>query len=403
MAFCRVVFPLLVLSVISCYASNVPVIIWGNLHGTSLKADPLSVISEGDLKNTVREVLEDDPVTIVFVEETLSVEDFSRKEADGTSFPYLHGNINKAIYLPNVENPLLALKSLENGEETSIVLTENGLTEDLPAKGSNSVKFVIINLKDAGEDESRPAFLRRHDRFMQDTMLEMQKRYGNVIAIYTAENPSWIIPQPSHSRVRRDTNTSTPYTLGNLRLSVNTIILESKNRSITLPQAIGSEISLNVTTLNATLAFGNDINVTMNFYIKAGYWFFNSVTLVNASITEELYPVGEEVFAIVGFSYRCAQRVKFASVNETNDYTINFNNMKVQPFFENVTEANQTPAFGESFNCVGFFTAPIWAGLFVVAILLLITFYGIMMMMDIRTMDRFDDPKGKTITINAAE
>jgi hypothetical protein len=74
---------------------------------------------------------------------------------------------------------------------------------------------------------------------------------------------------------------------------------------------------------------------------------------------------------------------------------------QVQPFFKTLNESEMV--FGDSFNCVGFFSVPIWSGLFVVFILLSITFYGIMMMMDIRTMDRFDDPKGKTITINAAE
>lgn len=50
-----------------------------------------------------------------------------------------------------------------------------------------------------------------------------------------------------------------------------------------------------------------------------------------------------------------------------------------------------------------FFTAPILAGLFVVFILLFIVTWGIIMIMDIKTMDRFDDPKGKTISINVVE
>lgn len=29
--------------------------------------------------------------------------------------------------------------------------------------------------------------------------------------------------------------------------------------------------------------------------------------------------------------------------------------------------------------------------------------YGLVFMMDIKTMDRFDDPKGKTITVNVTE
>lgn len=49
------------------------------------------------------------------------------------------------------------------------------------------------------------------------------------------------------------------------------------------------------------------------------------------------------------------------------------------------------------------FTAPILAGLFVTILMLLIVTWGIIMIMDIKTMDRFDDPKGKTISINVVE
>lgn len=37
------------------------------------------------------------------------------------------------------------------------------------------------------------------------------------------------------------------------------------------------------------------------------------------------------------------------------------------------------------------------------AILIITLGYGINMIMNINTMDRFDDPKGKTISINAVE
>lgn len=49
------------------------------------------------------------------------------------------------------------------------------------------------------------------------------------------------------------------------------------------------------------------------------------------------------------------------------------------------------------------FSPAIWAGLFITFMLLIILSVGITFIMDIRTMDRFDDPKGKTITINAAD
>jgi V-type H+-transporting ATPase S1 subunit len=63
----------------------------------------------------------------------------------------------------------------------------------------------------------------------------------------------------------------------------------------------------------------------------------------------------------------------------------------------------KTKAFDDAYNCELFFTPPIWSGLFVTSILAFIMMWGLVMIMDIRTMDQFDDPKGKTITISVSE
>ena len=60
-------------------------------------------------------------------------------------------------------------------------------------------------------------------------------------------------------------------------------------------------------------------------------------------------------------------------------------------------------SFGRPNDCDGFFTIPILSGLFAGLILILILVYGIAMISSITTMDRFDDPKGKSITVNVNE
>ncbi|XP_047039158.1 V-type proton ATPase subunit S1 [Helicoverpa zea] len=396
MAFCRVVFPLLVLSVISCYASIVPVYLWTDSIKSPVRSDPFTPFSTDEFSETLKQILVEDPLTLVFIEENLSVEDFSLKNANGeTSFPYLHDNIEEAIYLPTVKDALEVLNrtsspyNSENiilGEESELVLT--------PGK-NNAGRFVFIHLKDAREGESRADLLRRHDAFMQKAVEDMA---GDVpiVGIYTANYPSWTIPS-SKSRVRRavEAGNTRMYTVDGLRLVAKSIHLSSGNDSRTLGDVTAQSSVLNDTYVNATLTFDNT-TLVLNFNSKAGYWFFDTVVLTIGDLTDTLYP-DEELFAILGFCYRCAQQVTFSTRNETKTYTVSFEDLKVQPFFE----TNTTQEFGDAFNCVGFFSAPIWAGLFVVFILLAITFYGIMMMLDIRTMDRFDDPKGKTITINA--
>ncbi|PZC71429.1 hypothetical protein B5X24_HaOG213473 [Helicoverpa armigera] len=370
MAFCRVVFPLLVLSVISCYASIVPVYLWTDSIKSPVRSDPFTPFSTDEFAETLKQILVEDPLTLVFIEENLSVEDFSLKNANGeTSFPYLHDNIEEAIYLPTVKDALEVLNrtsspyNSENivlGEEAELLLT--------PGK-NNAGRFVFIHLKDAREGESRADLLRRHDAFMQKAVEDMA---GDVpiVGVYTANYPSWTIPS-SKSRVRRavEAGNTRMYTVDGLRLVAKSIHLSSGNDSRTLGDVTAQSSVLNDTYVNATLTFDNT-TLVLNFNSKAGYWFFGKLRFFMLLVL---------------------------SRNETKTYTVSFEDLKVQPFFE----TNTTQEFGDAFNCVGFFSAPIWAGLFVVFILLAITFYGIMMMLDIRTMDRFDDPKGKTITINA--
>lgn len=72
---------------------------------------------------------------------------------------------------------------------------------------------------------------------------------------------------------------------------------------------------------------------------------------------------------------------------------------QVQPFLPDKLGLR----FGDAADTLQYFTPGIWMGIFVMAILSLVFTVGLVMMMDIRTMDRFDDAKGKTITINSAE
>jgi len=59
--------------------------------------------------------------------------------------------------------------------------------------------------------------------------------------------------------------------------------------------------------------------------------------------------------------------------------------------------------FGHYNDCIGFFTVPIWMGVITMMTMLSIVLLGVGMLLSINTMDRYDDPKGKTITITATE
>ncbi|XP_013139302.1 PREDICTED: uncharacterized protein LOC106103932 [Papilio polytes] len=399
MAYCRLVFPLLVLSVVQSYASSVPVFLWGDLSKTSLKSNPLAAVSEKEFEDVLKEELSGDPFTVIFIEETLSVEDFSSKTLDGeVPLKYLRSNLGDSYYLPSVSNALEALNSFADVEkENHVKLTENGLSAEIEPEGG---KFLFIELKDANEKDTRAELLRRHNDVMEDMFAKLHNRYEKVVAIYTARNPSWTVSE-SHRVRRQATEDNKVYRLDGLLLYVEDLMLTELNKTIHLDNLESSTSTFNDTsnTMTTSMKFGAD-EIQLNFVHKNGYWTFENVVLTRPSTIEVLYPE-LEVYSLSEWSYRCAENVTFASVNGTINYAVTFRDMQVQPFFKTTNASDLV--FGDTFNCIGFFSVPIWSGLFVVFIFLAITFYGIMMMLDIRTMDRFDDPKGKTITINAAE
>lgn len=279
MACSRQVFLTLVLSVVCSIAVEVPVFLWGDLSESGIASNPLAKVSANDFRVVLKRELINDPFTVIFIDETLSVDDFSRKNADGkTSFPYLHANIGDSVYLPAVENPLRVLNKLADPEKVDHVkLTENGLSADIKPESGN---FLFINLKDAREGESRFDLLQRHNNFMEDMFSKLQERYDSVLAMYTAHNPSWTVPE-SHSRVRRQANETNvaaahDYVLDRLRLYAEGILLGETGSIVALNNLIGNSTVVNSNNsmeFNTTLQF-QEASLMLNFRLRGGYWFF---------------------------------------------------------------------------------------------------------------------------------
>lgn len=142
-------------------------------------------------------------------------------------------------------------------------------------------------------------------------------------------------------------------------------------------------------------------NLIMNVINSTGRWQIESY-----KYNDEFYhPIESEAY---GYSWHWSFGCKNLTLQaplpppyQGKRKIIRLTKFQFQPFWDEMNTAEMK--FGPCNDCIGFFSAGIWGGLFVVILLLLILFYGISNMMEIRTMDRFDDPKGKTITISAQE
>lgn len=148
-------------------------------------------------------------LTVVFVERSLSVEDLSQCRIKTNScFENLRKIPNKT-YLPAVEDPVKTLRlSYEEEDQSSIeIFSEDDLSEKFAGFGSEKLLFVYLDMAEHSEDFAKHGklflfynilrLLTLHVCSIPDEIIskfyeKITAQRENVIAIYTAEKPSFV-------------------------------------------------------------------------------------------------------------------------------------------------------------------------------------------------------------------
>lgn len=108
------------------------------------------------------------------------------------------------------------------------------------------------------------------------------------------------------------------------------------------------------------------------------------------------------------FSFSCSNLELRSNVTEANEWLVlNIQRFQLQPFHINMTrkigESEQDVIFADSFDCSTFWTLPTFMGLFTLLLYIIIIGSGIYFLMQIKTPDRYENPKGKPLMITADE
>lgn len=371
----------------SIQASAVPVFVWGKPSVTYVPA--LTQYSATEFAALVESQSDDKTFTLVFAEERLSTEDFSQcKLKTQTCFRNL-AKVERKSYLPNVEEPLAAFER-ESGDIQSVQLSADGsLSERIVPKGG---AVVIVNL--SGDDFAS------HDALIDSLYNRLNAEFPNILAVYTGKTPSFRYSTLVR-RTRQAKQEDEPAVPVKILKVDNTFLMAYENfmagtveslAEVSLETATKNEANSSETTLQIDIK-GPSASLTFQFQLTSGSWEINNVMYDNTP-----YYLRHRVHLNQHFSYRC-YNLTYYSLDMKKE--IVFEQVQIQPFWE--IEAGKDFAFGDSWDCVGFTSPGILTGLFLVFIFIFIGAYGVTWMMDIRTMDRFDDPKGKTITVNVAE
>lgn len=153
------------------------------------------------------------------------------------------------------------------------------------------------------------------------------------------------------------------------------------------------------------------VKLKLVFQIKGvDYWELDDkkseVILTNGSDTTFNGFRNSEVTAGSTFSFSCADLTLRSQLKDEKTLKLlkvlelRFTRFQVQPF--NMTKESGK-FFEDSFDCTTWFTIPIWIGFLVTLLFTAILSFGIYALLEIKTPDRFENPKGKTITVNTSD
>jgi V-type H+-transporting ATPase S1 subunit len=364
-----------------------------------------------EFKKMLLSLWNEDTKVVMVLENELSLEDFTMKGTDGHSLFQLFENSEDRRFFPSVDQPEKALEMLsKNGFAVKVYNTDT--------YQNSSGKIIALadiseNAQDSNDD-SRQTTLLKHNNEVSKIFTALCTQYTNVVLVFSGKTNPWIEKSEAsnaHHLVTRHLmavdgkseifkivdpkGKSLIYSISYPTVSVDNgpdTPLEPSNTNTNVYLDDSRESLLKVGTTFSV----NGTKVTLRFRFEriTFSWELKSIEYENLNSTILLTPK-QPIGAQKGLSYFSAGPVIFSN----DKIVLKFNDkFQVQPWL-----TSESPKFSDPQEQNSFFTPPILAGLFVTAIMLFIVTWGITMIMDIKTMDRFDDPKGKTITINVAE
>ncbi|XP_066581435.1 V-type proton ATPase subunit S1-like [Prorops nasuta] len=357
------------------YAGDaVPVLLWGgsSVPGSNA-ANPLVKTSRVDFERILSTKLgKTQSPLLVFVKDSFCVEDITQHKESLQQAT----NGELLTYLTAVETPLNAFEDLPLYNQTS--------KEEIDSISEGHLVFMPVIDLDA----------------ISEMYKEIKESTSNVVAAVTGKYCSY----SRSERIKRAVgdNNQTAFIIHNdkvlfycsqppsFRPSENESWIQLDKLTSSDSQDTNKQIILR-TQFSTQLSSLPKLVLEFNFTFHGGYYSLKNVKYrPNATAAIPLVTKTDISFPS-SFSYHCSPNITF-SVNST---ALILSNFQVQIY------ANSS--FGDVYDCVGFTSIPIWMGIFVTAILALIMIWALTMIIDIRTMDRFDDPKGKTITITGVE
>ncbi|XP_072006792.1 V-type proton ATPase subunit S1-like [Engystomops pustulosus] len=431
--------------------SHVPVLLWST-ESSAWSLAPIVNAGHITSGHEFYKLLEEDApkpkLIVMFLQDTLSIDDF-------TYYSTVYGN----------ENPLQNVQHILDTSPSSLILpsVDKKTVDNLPnylkkQDDWNIVDVDHLNVSSLEMNKDKPNLIiirlqsipRSNEKSAAKVFGENDKHIGRITrklknhgfhftAIYTGVKPSKVVKSfdmvYKTGRELLATDSIVSYTPLNVTngSDVSCILIYATQFIITVNKSLeldltnitfevpsvdtsSSECSASNTTLSLVYSLSEkDLSsleirffMTNMFYTgSARNWFkLESVMLIpNKDILRNATFSTSYASAPAEYSYHC-QQVGTSSMygerliptnTEANNWEIFISEFQIQGF--NI----ENNIFSYASDCTTFFTPAIWMGLVSTIILLWILSYGIFMIMQLTTNDKFDDPKSQPLSVPQGE
>lgn len=411
--------------------SAVPAVIWNENSSLDLTSTANSVDME-TFQGDYLEKLSENPEQnlLIFLQDQLSLDDITQhadvynQQSSGGIFDNLKTlmDAGNGFHLPSVSSPVDAVQKWKELLTRSVIeLSEEPYTLTGKPLSENGGNIVIVQLPGTGIGENRAESLKRIDDIMGSLSGEMRILGKPYAALYTGRDPQKSPTERLYlGRHLLASGGATGYHLYNVSgcvlfyaSSMQFSIKSHSQPPWTLPTNLKTDGS---TCGNGSAVFKlqlpaaqpdglTEFSITFNFATEKGWWVTTNDTQVSYNLgqqTKDAFLDATFISAPLLSSYHCTDAPALkeegaSNSSEGNDQaTLIIKDLQLQA----IEIKNQ---FGAPNDCVGFFTIGIWSGLVTTLLLVIVLSFGLVMLANINTMDRFDDPKGKTITVNVSE
>ncbi|XP_054488041.2 IQ motif and ubiquitin-like domain-containing protein isoform X3 [Agelaius phoeniceus] len=433
---------------------HVPMLLWSTRRSQwnpDTAVHEGKVVSEQELTALLQPLLaQNSRNLILFLQDRLSIDDFTYfSESYGNKNPFQNvqeilQSSPSSLVLPAVDCKATEylLNVLQESGDWKLTNVTNLNVSQLEVNASNPNLLVVQLLPLASDlkEISTLEAIAENDKIIGRVTMDLQERGIHFSVIYTAVRPSRIsrrtdvVAELRRQLMAAEEEESSSYPPLNVTIGNDTCILFyasnfslKANNSVLIDLTNATFLAQNVdisasecTDSNTTLSlkYTRPVNgissleirflMTNKFYeVSARRW----STLGSVEIVQDGDKLAKFIVSGISapaeYSFHCqlvgtsnlypARLDRHPSNNEAKNWDVFISNLQIQGF--NIIN-NQ---FSYASDCTGFFTPGIWMGLVTSIILLWILTYGIHMIMQLTTNNRFDDPKGPALSVPQTE